>query len=113
MALGPPASPLSPRGPIGLEGGHGGGDVVGQEMELGPAALLGRMDGEFGRWQREDQPGVAGVDRPGPEHLGQGGPGRVGIVAVGDGAGTVDRGGILSMAGTGARNVEAVDGLIQ
>jgi hypothetical protein len=36
--------------PLGLEGGHGGGDVVGHEVELGPAALLGRMHGELGRW---------------------------------------------------------------
>src|SRR4029450_11277375 len=35
--------------PLGLEGGHRGGDVVGQKIELGPAARLGRGDGDLGR----------------------------------------------------------------
>jgi hypothetical protein len=73
--------------PSALEGGHGGGDVVAEQVQLGPAALLGRVDGELGRRQREDQPAAARVDRPGPQHLGQGGPGRVGVVAVEDGVG--------------------------
>ena len=37
--------------PVGLEGGHGGGDVVGHEVELGPAALGRRVDGELGLYQ--------------------------------------------------------------
>jgi hypothetical protein len=39
----------------------------------------------------------------GSQYLGQGRSGRVSVVAVEDGVGTVDHGGILSMAGTGAR----------
>jgi hypothetical protein len=74
---------------------------------------LGRVDGDLGRWQGEDQPAPAGVDRPGPQDLGQGGPGRVGVVAVEDGVGAVDHGGILSVAGPLEGTVEAVDGLIQ
>ena len=79
--------------PLGLEGGHGGGDDVGHEIELGPAAPLRRVDSELGRWQGEGQPATAGVHRPGPQHLGQGRPGRVGVVAVEDGVGAVDYGG--------------------
>jgi len=45
--------------------------VVGREIELGPAALGGWVDGEFGRWQGEDQRAVASIHRPGPEDLGQ------------------------------------------
>jgi hypothetical protein len=71
------------------------------------------VDGELGRWQGEDQPAVASIHRPGPKDLGQRGAGRVGIVAAEDGVSAVDRGGILSMPGTGVRNVEAVDGLLQ
>src|SRR6266542_4157813 len=85
--------------PLGLKCGHGGGDVVGHEIELGPAALLGRVDGELGRREREDQPAAAGVDRPGPEHLGQRRACRAGVVAVEDGVDTVDHGGILAAAG--------------
>jgi hypothetical protein len=40
-------------------------------MELGPPALVCRVDGDLGRWQGEDQP--AGVNRSGSEDLGQGG----------------------------------------
>jgi hypothetical protein len=54
---------------LGLEGGHGGGDVVAEQVQLGPAALLGWMDGDLGRRQREDQPAAAGVDRPGSQDL--------------------------------------------
>jgi hypothetical protein len=35
--------------PFGLEGGYGGGDVVALQVQLGPAVLLGRLDGELGR----------------------------------------------------------------
>jgi SRSO17 transposase len=35
-------------------------------------------------------PATAGVDRPGPQDLGQGGPGRGGVVTVEDGVGAVD-----------------------
>jgi hypothetical protein len=44
---------------LGLEGGHGGGQVVGHEVQLGPATLVGRVDGELGRWQGEEQPAAA------------------------------------------------------
>jgi hypothetical protein len=56
---------------LGLEGGHGGGDVVAEQVPFGAAAFLGWVDGELGRWQGEDQPAAAGVDRPGPEDRGQ------------------------------------------
>jgi hypothetical protein len=71
--------------PLGLEGGHGGGDVVGHEIELGPSTPLGRVDGELGRWQGEDQPAAAGVHRSSSQDLGQRRPGGVGVVAVEDG----------------------------
>jgi hypothetical protein len=45
--------------------------------------------------------------------LAHGRPGPLGVVAVEDGVGTVDHGGILSVAGPDVRNVEAVDGLIR
>jgi hypothetical protein len=57
------------------------------------------MDGELGRRKGEDQPAAAGVERPGPEHLGQGRPGRVGVVAVQDCVSAVDHGGIVAVAG--------------
>jgi hypothetical protein len=44
---------------LGLEGGHGGGDVIAQQVHIGPAALLGWMDGELGRRQCKDQPAAA------------------------------------------------------
>jgi hypothetical protein len=69
-----------------------GGDVVAQQIQCGSAARLGRVDGELGRRQGEDQPAAARVHRAGAEHLGQGGPGRVGVVAVEDGVGAVDHG---------------------
>jgi hypothetical protein len=78
--------------PLGLEGGH----VVGHEVQLGPATLGGRVDGDLGRRQGEDQP-AAGVDRPGPQDLGQGGAGPVGVFALEDGVGAVDHGGIPSV----------------
>jgi hypothetical protein len=78
-----------------------------------PAALLGRVDGDLGRRQREDQPAAAGVHRPGSQNLGQRRSGRVGVVAVEDGVGAVDHGGILSVAVPAVRTVEAIDGLIQ
>jgi hypothetical protein len=37
--------------PLGPQAGHGGGDVVAQQIELGLAALGGRVDGELG-WGR-------------------------------------------------------------
>ena len=49
---------------LALEGGHGGGDVVAEQVQFGAATFLGWVDGELGRWQGEDQPAAAGVDRP-------------------------------------------------
>jgi NAD(P)-dependent dehydrogenase (short-subunit alcohol dehydrogenase family) len=82
--------------PLGLEGRHGGGDVVAEQVELGPAARLGRVDGDLGRRECEDQPAAASVDRPGAEDLGQCRPGRVGVLAVEDGVRAVDHGRILA-----------------
>ena len=53
----------------------------------------------------------ASTDRV-PSTLPYGRPGPLGVGAVEDGVGTVDHGGILSLAGTGVRNVEAVGGLL-
>jgi hypothetical protein len=58
----------------------------------------GWVDGELGRWRREDQPAAASVDRPGSQHLGQCGPGRLGVVAVEDGVGALDHRWILPLA---------------
>jgi hypothetical protein len=85
---------------LGPEGGHGGGDVVAQQIQLGPAAFLGGVDGELGRRQREDQPAAARVDQPGPEDLGQGRLGRVGVVAVEDGVGPLIMGASSTVAGS-------------
>jgi hypothetical protein len=50
--------------PLGLEGGHGGGHVVGHEIQLGPATLGGRMDGDLGRGRAKiSQPPPASIDR--------------------------------------------------
>jgi hypothetical protein len=59
-----------------------------------------------------NQPPSASTDRV-PSTLPYGRPGPLGVGAVEDGVGTVDHGGILSLAGTGVRNVEGVDGLLQ
>jgi hypothetical protein len=40
--------------PPGPGGQHGGCDVVGHEIELGPAAPLRGVDSDLGQWQRED-----------------------------------------------------------
>jgi hypothetical protein len=38
-------------------------DVIAHEVELVMAVVVGRMRGQFGGWQSEDEPAVAGVDR--------------------------------------------------
>jgi hypothetical protein len=54
---------------------------------------------DLGRGEGEDQPAAARIDRPGPEDLGQGRPGGVGVVAVEDGVGAVDHDPILRVTG--------------
>jgi hypothetical protein len=50
--------------PLGLEGGHRGGDVVAQQIQLGPTARLGRVDGDLGRGSAKiSQPPPASTDR--------------------------------------------------
>jgi hypothetical protein len=63
-------------------GGHGGGHVVGHKIQLGPPPSAAGCTGDLGRRQREDLPATARIDRPRPQHFGQGGPGGVGVVAV-------------------------------
>jgi hypothetical protein len=45
--------------PLGLEGGHGGGHVVAQEIQLGPATL-------GGRWKASSAGGRAKISQPPP-----------------------------------------------
>jgi hypothetical protein len=65
-----------------------------------PPCLAGWTASSAGGRAKISQPPPA-LTRSGPQHLCQGGAGRVGVVAVEDGVGTVDHGGILSVAGTG------------
>src|SRR5262245_16012918 len=44
-------------------------DVIAHEVELVPAALLGRMGRQLRGRQCEDQPTAAGIDRAQPEHV--------------------------------------------
>jgi hypothetical protein len=49
---------------LGLKGGHGGGDVVAEQVQLGAAAFLGWVDGELGRCRAKiSQPPPASTDR--------------------------------------------------
>jgi hypothetical protein len=49
--------------PLGLKGGHGGGDVVAEQVQFRPAALVGGVDGDLGLRAKISQPPPASTVR--------------------------------------------------
>ena len=54
-------------------------DVVAHEIELVTAGLVCRVGGQFGGWQTEDEPALAGIDRGELEHVAEEGAYAVGV----------------------------------
>ena len=73
------------------EGGDFGFQVVAHEVEL-VFGGVGGVDGDFGRWEGEDEPAVAGVDVVEVESVAEKGAVGVGVGAVEDEVGAGDHG---------------------
>ena len=65
-------------------------DVVAHEVELVHVVLLGRVNGEFGRRQSEDEPASAHIDVAEPQDVAQKGAVCIRLGAVDDGVSTDD-----------------------
>ena len=76
--------------PAAVEVGDGGLDVVTHQVELVARWPVGRVDGDLRRGQGEDQPAPTDVDVREAEHVPEGGPVGIGVVAVEDHVRAID-----------------------
>jgi hypothetical protein len=56
---------------LGPQFGQGGVDVIAHQVQLVAASPVGRVNGELGRGQGEDEPAVPRIHRRQPQHVAQ------------------------------------------